>query len=112
MKPAYNISTDLSSRVGHLNPAWNETFSDAEVDERFGIASTLTGGEFMSRLQYYANAWLPARDLLIQAIQKSLVEVDKDGRIILLEQYLPWKVRYLTNYRAQLTLEVRNTCLI
>jgi len=52
----------------------------------------LTGIEFLSRLDYYSNSWLPARDLLIEAIEESKKTIDPTGRIILLEQFLPWKV--------------------
>ena len=33
IKPRYTISTDLSTRVGHLNPRWNESDSDIDVRE-------------------------------------------------------------------------------
>ncbi|KAL0951152.1 hypothetical protein HGRIS_007886 [Hohenbuehelia grisea] len=89
-KPRYRSRTDLSARVGHLNPWWNESTDAQAVDERFAKASTLTGEEFLGRLRYYANAWLPARDLLVSAIEKSKT-VDPSGRIILFEQFLPWK---------------------
>jgi hypothetical protein len=52
----------------------------------------LTGTEFLGKLDYYANAWLPARDLLLSAIEASRDAVDPSGKIILLEQFLPWKV--------------------
>lgn len=57
----------------------------------FGKASALTGEEFLGRLKYYANAWLPARNLLIASIANSL-NVDPSGKIIVFEQFLPWKV--------------------
>jgi len=52
----------------------------------------LTGIEFLSRLDYYSDSWLPARDLLVEAIEESKKTIDPAGRIILLEQFLPWKV--------------------
>ncbi len=45
----------------------------------------------MNRLDYYANAWLPARDLVIAALNKRK-EIDPSGHIILFEQFAPWKV--------------------
>lgn len=45
----------------------------------------------MDRLDYYANAWLPARDLVVAALEKRK-QVDQNGRIILFEQFAPWKV--------------------
>lgn len=91
IKPQYRSKTDLSSRVGWLNPAWNEPADAQTVDAQFAKASTLTGEEFLGRLKYYANAWLPARDLLISSIASSKAKVDPSGKIILLESFLPWK---------------------
>jgi hypothetical protein len=59
---------------------------------QFAKASALTGEEFLGRLKYYANAWLPARDILIASVAKSKETVDPTGKIILFEQFLPWKV--------------------
>ncbi|PFH54501.1 hypothetical protein AMATHDRAFT_72292 [Amanita thiersii Skay4041] len=91
LKPRYRSRTDLSSRVGALNPAWNEPFDAETVDNRFLQASELTGKEFFDRLHYYTSAWLPARTLLISAISASKKDVDPTGQIILFEQFLPWK---------------------
>ncbi|KAG7099251.1 hypothetical protein E1B28_001114 [Marasmius oreades] len=91
LKPRYTNRTDLSSRVAALNPPWNQTLDAAGVDAQFLRASSLTGGEFMGKLSYYANAWLPARELLTEAMAKSRANIDSTGKIILLEQFLPWK---------------------
>ncbi|KXN89997.1 UPF0160 protein C27H6.8 [Leucoagaricus sp. SymC.cos] len=91
IQPLYRSRTDLSSRVAHLNPAWNQSVDAQAVDARFLEASKLTGTEFLGRLDYYANAWLPARDLLVSAIQASKETIDPTGRVILLNQFLPWK---------------------
>lgn len=32
VKPRYKIRTDLSSRVGSVNPAWNESVDPVHVD--------------------------------------------------------------------------------
>lgn len=61
---------------------------------QFEKASALTGAEFLGKLDYYAQAWLPARDLLVASIAASKAGVDPSGKIILFEQFLPWKVRY------------------
>jgi hypothetical protein len=58
---------------------------------QFSKASVLTGEEFMAKLNYYANAWLPARDILISSMASS-ANVDHSGQILLFEQFLPWKV--------------------
>ncbi|KAF8203632.1 metal-dependent protein hydrolase, partial [Pholiota molesta] len=91
LKPKYRSRTDLSSRVGALNPWWNQSTDSQTVDAQFEKASLLTGEEFLGRLNYYANAWLPARDLLIASVTSSKATVDPSGKIILFEQFLPWK---------------------
>lgn len=88
--PAYSSRTDLSARVGHLNPRWNEEYDDSTLDARFEIASKLAGTEFLDRLNYYATAWLPARDLVWEAMQKRH-EVDESGLIVMFDRSLPWK---------------------
>ncbi|KAJ8522537.1 hypothetical protein ONZ45_g903 [Pleurotus djamor] len=90
LKPLYRNRTDLSSRVAAINPAWNEEFSDSKQDVLFEKASKLTGEEFSGRLKYYANAWLPARELLIESIAKSR-SVEPSGKIIVFDRFLPWK---------------------
>ncbi|KAJ7597063.1 metal-dependent protein hydrolase [Mycena floridula] len=91
LKAKYRSRTDLSSRVSQLNPAWNQSLDSEGMDSQFAKASTLTGQEFLGRLDYYANAWLPARDLLLDSLAKSKQDVDPSGKIVLLEQFLPWK---------------------
>ncbi|KAH8102640.1 GAMM1 protein [Cristinia sonorae] len=86
----YRSRTDISSRVGHLNPAWNESVDSTSVDALFLKASDLVGGEFFGRLGYYANAWLPARDLVAAALKKR-TEVASSGKIVLFDQFAPWK---------------------
>ncbi|TBU35221.1 GAMM1 protein [Dichomitus squalens] len=90
LKPKYRIRTDISARVGYLNPAWNQSTDSATVDAKFLQASALVGNEFLDRLGYYADAWLPARDLVVAALEKRK-QVEQNGRIILFEQFAPWK---------------------
>ncbi|KDR85017.1 hypothetical protein GALMADRAFT_233581 [Galerina marginata CBS 339.88] len=91
IKAKYSSRTDLSSRVGALNPWWNQSTDSQTVDGLFEKASQLTGQEFLGKLDYYANAWLPARDLLIQSVATSKADHDPTGKIIVFEQFLPWK---------------------
>lgn len=90
IKPQYRSRTDLSSRVGALNPAWNQLFDAKAVDERFSKASSMAGREFLDRLDALVNVWLPAREFLKAAIESSKV-VEPTGKIIVLDQYLPFK---------------------
>lgn len=111
ISPKYRVRTDLSSRVGWLNPAWNESADRTSVEvsdslasrrmqsclidaqERFTKASELTGHEFFTRLDYFAGSWLPARDIVLDAISKRS-EVHPEGRIVLFRQFVPWKVTF------------------
>ncbi|KAI0793480.1 GAMM1 protein [Abortiporus biennis] len=102
ISPLYRNSTDISRRVGHLNPAWNQPFDAQTVDKQFLKASALVGNEFLGRLEYYANAWLPARDLVSDALNKRK-EVDSSGKIILFEQFAPWK-EHLFELEAELAI--------
>lgn len=67
-EPRYRIGTNLSSRVGHLNPPWNEP--NPKPDEQFAKAMRLAGEEFLERVRFYATSWLPARDLVLAALHK------------------------------------------
>ncbi|TFK57282.1 metal-dependent protein hydrolase [Heliocybe sulcata] len=95
----YRNRTDLSSRVGWLNPAWNESVDSASVDARFEKASKLTGEEFLGRLDYYGKAWLPARDIVARALGERL-NVDSSGQILLFTEFAPWK-EHLFELEAQ-----------
>ena len=87
----YRSKTDLSSRVGALNPRWNEPYSDELLDQKFVLASQLAGGEFLARLDYLAKAWLPARDLVVKAVE-ARKSVHKSGKVVVFEEFSPWKV--------------------
>ncbi|NXI97704.1 MYG1 protein, partial [Psophia crepitans] len=113
-EPRYALTTTLSARVGHLNPRWNDPNQDTEVgtgnggrlratrlgatadpplrpQAGFKRAMELVGGEFMDRLDYYHRAWLPARALVEEAIQRRF-EVDASGAVLELPQGgCPWK---------------------
>ncbi|KAL8287325.1 hypothetical protein RQP46_003777 [Phenoliferia psychrophenolica] len=86
----YRSKTDLSSRVGTLNPRWNEPSSDELLDKKFVEASQLAGGEFLARLDYLAKAWLPARDIVVKAVEARKT-VHKSGKVVVFEEFSPWK---------------------
>ncbi|KAG8982862.1 hypothetical protein FRB90_006492, partial [Tulasnella sp. 427] len=106
--PKYRSRTDVSARVGWLNPAWNQSVDSKSVDARFEKASKLVGEEFLSRLEYYGNAWLPAREL-VQAGLEARSAVSPSGHIILFEHFCPWKVTDLTTPKYLLLPVNRNT---
>ncbi|KAJ7562986.1 hypothetical protein O6H91_03G091700 [Diphasiastrum complanatum] len=90
LPPKYIINTDLSARVGKLNPDWNEDDSPEKENLAFHAAMQLTGKEFLQCLQRYATAWLPARAIVADCIN-ARKEVDPSGEILLLEKFCPWK---------------------
>ena len=63
-------STNLSSRVGGLNPRWNEDASPELTQQRFLKAMDLTGGEFLESVEYFAQCWLPAREIVRKALEQ------------------------------------------
>ncbi|GFZ45118.1 UPF0160 protein [Saitozyma sp. JCM 24511] len=89
-KPAYALRTDLSSRIKRINPNWNEPSSDEIFDAKFAEASKITGEEFLSQLDYFAKAWLPARDIVKAALEKR-TSIDPSGSVVVFEQSCPWK---------------------
>ena len=58
--PRYNISTNLSSRVGNFNPWWNQE-KDVDVQMRFNEAMDLVKKEFLDKVNYFSQCWWPAR---------------------------------------------------
>ncbi|KAI5118865.1 hypothetical protein M0805_005309 [Coniferiporia weirii] len=86
----YKNRTDLSSRIAWLNPAWNESADAAQLDLLFAKASSMTGEEFLNRLDYYAKAWMPARNIVVSAVS-ARTSVHPSGQIVAFEQFAPWK---------------------
>ena len=76
----YAMTTALSSRVGHLNPSWNEPSTDEDAMKRFVGAMEMVGSEFKDRVSYYSTAWWPARKLVEEALAKRTeVRSGRDG---------------------------------
>ncbi|KAK4050322.1 hypothetical protein OIO90_005115 [Microbotryomycetes sp. JL221] len=86
----YKSKTDISSRIGYLNPRWNEPSNDEILDQKFKQASQLAGQEFLSRLDYLSKAWLPARDIVMKAIEQRK-QIHSSGQVIVFETFAPWK---------------------
>ncbi|KAH8035751.1 hypothetical protein HPB51_008118 [Rhipicephalus microplus] len=56
----------------------------------------LTGEEFLERVRFYATAWLPARELVLNALQQRQ-KVGDAGSIMIMERGgCPWKDHLLT----------------
>eukprot|EP00299_Pterocystis_sp_00344_P010831 c4947_g1_i1.p1 GENE.c4947_g1_i1~~c4947_g1_i1.p1 ORF type:complete len:207 (+),score=66.18 c4947_g1_i1:351-971(+) len=87
-QPRYRITTDLSSRINSFRPDWNE--SDHDLDDRFQAAMNCAGQEFVGAVTRYAKSWLPARNVVIEALNNRF-QIDNSGQIVLLERTAPWK---------------------
>ena len=101
--PRYRSRTDISSRVGALNPRWNEPSNDDVLLERFEKASEMAATEFKERL-----------DIVKRAVEKRK-EVHPSGKVLIFDEFAPWKVRrplsptgsLLSNHIALLPRTVR-----
>lgn len=92
-EPKYHISTNLSSRVGHLNTPWYEESSHEKSMEGFRKAMEMVGAELYDRIFHCALAWWPARHIVHQAIENRF-KVHESGLIMELEQFCPWNEHY------------------
>lgn len=88
--PKYHVSTTLSNRVGHLNPAWNQPQTNELYSQQFQLAMELTCTEFLCSLHGLLNIWWPARAIIHDAVV-SRHSVHPSGKIAVLSQYCPWK---------------------
>ena len=90
----YNDSTGLASRVGRLNPRWNEVDENGnspDPDERFMQASELCGQDFLSIMTKVVESDLPAREVVEKAVLERFT-TDPSGEIICFPSGgLPWK---------------------
>lgn len=86
----YRISTNLSARVGQLNPLWNEDGGKPRRNDVFREAMALTGHEFRESVRRLTKSWFPARSIVESAIsaRKSLHE---SGEIMMLDKFCPWQ---------------------
>eukprot|EP00211_Chloroparvula_japonica_P007465 CAMPEP_0119150438 /NCGR_PEP_ID=MMETSP1310-20130426/44793_1 /TAXON_ID=464262 /ORGANISM="Genus nov. species nov., Strain RCC2339" /LENGTH=326 /DNA_ID=CAMNT_0007142633 /DNA_START=210 /DNA_END=1190 /DNA_ORIENTATION=+ len=88
----YAIKTDLASRVGRLNPEWNEEAPD--YDGSFAQAVKLTGAEFSDILGYLHKSWWPARALARAAMAPDRL-LGPGKNILRLDRSFPWKAHLL-----------------
>ncbi|DAZ96240.1 TPA: hypothetical protein N0F65_012543 [Lagenidium giganteum] len=86
----YNVSTSLSSRVGFLNPSWNEDQSVDVINRQFQQAMYLTITELTDSILSQVRHWLPARSIVDDAV-KARFQTHASGEILYLPQYCPWK---------------------
>ena len=79
--------------MGYLNPRWNETADDQDLFARFQRASQMAGAEFFDRVDESVQAWFPARQIVLDAVnaRKQFEGADPQGRILLFDRAVNWK---------------------
>ena len=60
------------------------------MQAKFQTASALTGSEFLSKLSYLSEAWLPARSIIQSAFTDRHTH-HASGKILVFETFAPWK---------------------
>ncbi|KAF8932789.1 metal-dependent protein hydrolase [Dissophora ornata] len=101
IKPKYRVGTALPQRVAGLNPWWNQ--KDVDVDAQFMKAVAMTGGDFTDSVRYLGLSWLPARDLVVKALDQRM-DIHPSGKILVFDQSCPWK-EHLFNLEEELCIE-------
>ena len=86
----YESHTNLSSRVGRLNPNWSEEATPALSNALFEKAMALAGAEFLDSVNYFGKVWLPGRTP-VEAALAGRHAVHPSGLILKLPCYCPWK---------------------
>ncbi|CEF63042.1 UPF0160 protein MYG1, mitochondrial [Strongyloides ratti] len=95
--PKYIVPESLSSRVNDLMPYWNSTKSNDEdyLYEQFMKAIKLVGTSFTNKLESTYYSWLPAKNIVKEALEKRFL-VHSTGQIIYLDKgSVPWKSQLL-----------------
>uniref|UniRef100_A0A1B0D999 Uncharacterized protein n=1 Tax=Phlebotomus papatasi TaxID=29031 RepID=A0A1B0D999_PHLPP len=98
-EPTYTINTNINSRVQDLNQKWKVVKEPYDSNVHFRKAMELVGGEFIEKILYYTESWLPARSIVETALINRH-KIHESGSIIELDQFCPWK-----EHLAQLEVE-------
>ncbi|CCE61289.1 hypothetical protein TPHA_0A02070 [Tetrapisispora phaffii CBS 4417] len=93
----------LPGVISNMNPDWNDDCSAAKFDEMFFVASKFIGDIFVRLVKRYGESWLPAKALVADAVSKRF-QIDPSGKIILFEQFCPWK-EHLYAVEKELNIE-------
>lgn len=95
-EPAFKTSAiTLPAMVSRLNPLWTEDSSDEALDKRFLQASQLMGEAFVNVVLSYGKGWYPAKSFVETAFAKR-TEYDPEGRIVVFDDFVPWKEHLYT----------------
>lgn len=99
-KPRFQVCSTLSHRVSHLNRPWNQPLEGdcvaSDEQRRFMSAVQLVGEEFSACVRRLQSVWLPARDIVFEALQQRFQTTDPSGAIIELSSgAIPWRQHLL-----------------
>ncbi|XP_059613544.1 MYG1 protein [Phlebotomus argentipes] len=86
----YSINTNINSRIGDLNGRWMAVKTPFDTEAAFRKAMDVVGNEFIDKIIYYSQSWLPARSIVEDAL-KNRFKTHESGSILILEQFCPWK---------------------
>ncbi len=107
LAPNYVVSTDLPARVSRLNPAWNELDVKApELMARFERAIALTGSELVDAINGVVNIWLPARQIVRDALNERK-QYHASGQVLVLKRYTVWN-SHLSELESELGISHEN----
>jgi uncharacterized UPF0160 family protein len=96
----YVNNTGLASRVGSLNPSWNEESTPEIQMERFAKGMEIAYADFENCVRYLVRSWLPARAIIEEAVE-GRTSVHPSGKIIKLSTVAPWKEHLFQVEEAQ-----------
>lgn len=97
IKPSIARGFDIFQHVNLLNPGWNEVITPESSNASFMKAVAVVSDAFNLYLNNCLNSWLPARDIVVQAIEDSNKMAAQstvpavESKILLLPTSCPWK---------------------
>lgn len=96
LKPRFkDRNFSIAGMISNLNPSWESNATDNDFDRQFEIASKLIGNAFFNYLTYMGNSFLKAKQYVIDAFNNRF-NVDKSGKILVFDQFIPWKEHLFT----------------
>ena len=73
-----------------LYPLWTEQYDQTKENDRFIEAISLATEEFFISLDYCIRAWLPAYEIVLNAVNTAS-KIHNSGKIIYIETFCSWK---------------------
>lgn len=96
LKPRFkDRNFSIAGIISNLNPSWESNATDNDFNRQFEIASKLIGDAFFNYLSYMGNSFLKAKQYVIDAFNNRF-NVDKSGKILIFDQFIPWKEHLFT----------------